>query len=149
MVYCYFECTINSQIRKENPGMSVKPPVAILFWSAIASTAYAQSAVTNEDAQRVIQAISADKGKIKAYCDMVELGRRMDTGGQSQDQQAEQDRLNELTQKVGPEFGAMVDEYKQLDLSSAQGQETGAIVQTTLNTLNNLCGPEVSRPKRD
>lgn len=58
---------------------------------------------------------------------MVKLGRRMDVGGQSQDQQAdEQDRLNELTQKVGPEFGAMIDEYKELDLSSAQGQETGA-----------------------
>jgi hypothetical protein len=130
--------------------MSLKLLVAILFSSAIAGAAYAQSAVTNEDAQRVIQTISGDKEKIKAYCEMIKLGRQMDAGGQSQDQQAdEQNRLNELTQKVGPEFGAMVDEYKDLDLSSEQGQETGATVQVTINTLNKLCGPEVSRPQRD
>ena len=130
--------------------MSVKLLVAILFSSAIASTAYAQSAVTNEDAQRVIQAISTDKEKAKAYCEMIKLGRQMDAGGQSQDQQADdQNRMNALTQTVGPEFAAMLDEYKAIDLSSPQGQETGAIVQTTINTLNNLCGPEVTRPQRD
>ena len=127
--------------------MSVKLLVAILFSSAIASTAYAQSAVTNEDAQRVIQAVSADKEKIKAYCDMIKLGRQMDAGRKTQDEQAdEQERMNELTQKVGSEFQAMVDEYKAMDLTSAQGQETGATVQMTINTLNKLCGPEVSRP---
>ena len=127
--------------------MTLKRLVIILFSSAIAGTAYAQSAVTNEDAQRVIQTISADKEKIKAYCDMIKLGRQMDTGGKSQDVQAdEQQRMNELTQKVGSEFQAMVDEYKNMDLTSAQGQETGAVVQTTINTLNKLCGPEVSRP---
>ncbi len=130
--------------------MSLKRLVAILFSCAVGGAAYAQSAVTNEDAQRVIQTISSDKEKIKAYCEMITLGRQMDVAGQSQDQQAdEQARMNELTQKVGPEFGAMMDEYRDLDLSSPQGQETGATVQTTINTLNNLCGPEVSRPKRD
>lgn len=131
--------------------MSVKLLVAIVFSSARAGTAYAQSAVTNEDAQRVIQAISSDKDKIKAYCDMIKLDRQIaDASGQSQDQQAdEQNRMNELTQKIGPEFGAMMDEYNNIDLRSEQGQETGAIVQATLNTLNNLCGPEVSRPQRD
>ena len=130
--------------------MSVKLLIAIMFSSVIAATAYAQSAVTNEDAQRVIQAISSDKEKVKAYCDMIKLGRQMDVPGKSQDQQTdEQDRMNELTQKVGPEFGAMMDEYKNIDLSSAQGQETGATVQMTINTLNKLCGGEVSRPQRD
>ena len=57
--------------------------------------------------------------------------------------------MNELTQKLGPEFGAMMDEYKNIDPRSGPGQETGMIVQETLNTLNNLCGPDVSRPQRD
>jgi hypothetical protein len=34
-------------------------------------------------------------------------------------------------------------------LRSEQSRETGAIVQATLNTLNNLCGPEVSRPQHN
>jgi hypothetical protein len=132
--------------------MSVKLAVVVMIFSAvIGGTAYAQSAVTNEDAQRVIQAIASDKEKIKAYCDLIKLDRQMvNASRQSQGQQAdEQDRVNELTQKVGPEFGAMIDEYKNIDVRSEQGQETGATVQATLNTLNNLCGPEVSRPQRD
>ena len=130
--------------------MNPKLLVAILFSSAVAGAAYAQSAITNEDAQRVIQTISADKDKTKAYCDMIKLGRQIDLPGRSQNPQAdEQDRLNELMQKVGPEYRAMLDEYKDIDLSSAQGQETGATVQMTINALNKLCGPEFNRPQRD
>jgi hypothetical protein len=57
--------------------------------------------------------------------------------------------MNELEQKLGPEFGAMMDEYKDINLSSEQGPkwETFAIVRATLNTLNKLCGPEVNRPQ--
>jgi hypothetical protein len=138
--------------------MNLKQLLAVLFFCAmaVAGAAYAQSAVTNEDAQTVIQAISGDKEKIQAYCDMVKLGRHMDASAQSaqkqgQDAADEQDHMNELEQKLGPEFRAMMDEYKDIDLSSEQGPkwETEAIVRATLNTLNKLCGPEVNRPQRD
>jgi ribosomal protein L17 len=130
--------------------MPLKLLVVILFSSTIAGAAYAQSAVTNEDAQKVIETISRDKEKVRAYCDMVKLGRQMDAAGQRQDQENadEQDRMNQLAQTVGPEFGAMMDEYKDIDLSSEQGQETGAMVQATIETLNKLCGSEFSRPER-
>jgi hypothetical protein len=138
--------------------MNLKQLLAVLFFCAmvVVGTAYAQSAVTNEDAQTVIQAISGDKEKVQAYCDMVKLGRHMDATGQSaqsqgQDTADKQDHMNELQQKLGPEFGAMMDEYKDINLSSEQGPkwETDAIVRATLNTLNKLCGPEVNRPQRD
>jgi len=138
--------------------MNLKQFLAVLFFGAMAvgGSAYAQSAVTNEDAQNVIQAISGDKEKIQAYCDMVVLGRHMDATAQSaqsqgQDTADEQKHMNELKQKVGPEFRAMMDEYKDIDRSSEQGPkwETDAIVRATLNALNKQCGPEVNRPQRD
>jgi hypothetical protein len=138
--------------------MILKQLLAVVFSCAmpVAGTAYAQSAVTNEDAQIVIQEISSDKEKVQAYCDMVKLERHMDAtaqSAQSQDQDSadKQKHMNELKQKVGPEFGAMMDEYKDINLSAEQGPrwETAEIVQATLNTLNKLCGPEVNRPQRD
>jgi len=138
--------------------MNLKRLFAILLSCAMsgAGAAYAQSAVTNEDAQIVIQAISSDKEKAQAYCDMVKLERHMDATGQSaqsqgQDPADKQKHMDELKQKVGPEFGAMMDEYKDINLSSEQGPrwETDEIVQATLNTLNKLCGAEVNRPQRD
>jgi hypothetical protein len=136
--------------------MNLKQLLAVLFACAmaVAGAAYAQSAVTNEDAQIVIQAISSDKEKVQAYCDMVKLQRHMEPtapSAQSQGQNTadEQDHTNELEQKLGPEFGAMMDEYKDINLSSEQGPkwETYEIVRATLNTLNKLCGPEVNRPQ--
>jgi len=138
--------------------MNLKQIVAVLFSCAasVAGAAYAQSAVTNEDAQEVIQAISGDKEKVQAYCDLVKLERHTDAtvqGAQSQRQDAadEHNHMNELQKKLGPEFGAMMDEYKDINLSSEQGPrwETDEIVQATLHTLNKLCGPDVNRPQRD
>jgi hypothetical protein len=59
--------------------------------------------------------------------------------------------MNELQLKLGPEFGAMMDEYKDINLSSERDPrwETDEIVQATLNTLNKLCGPDINRPQRD
>jgi hypothetical protein len=138
--------------------MDLKQVLAVLFSCAmsVAGGAYAQSAVTNEDAQEVIQAISGDKEKVQAYCDMVKLERHTDATAQSAQSQGqkttdEQDHMNELERKLGPEYGAMMDEYKDIDLSSEQGPrwETDAIVQATLNTLNKLCGPDANRSRRD
>ena len=137
--------------------MNLKQLLIVLFSCGMSvAGAYAQSAVTNEDAQEVIRAISGDKEKVQAYCDMVKLERHMDPtaqSAQSQDQDTtnKQKHMNELKQKVGPEFGAMMDEYKDINLSAEQGPrwETDEIVQATLNTLNKLCGPEVNRPQRD
>jgi hypothetical protein len=138
--------------------MNLKQLLAVLVsWAmAVAGAAYAQSAVTNEDAQILIQAISSDKEKVQAYCDMVKLERHMDTTAQSaqsqgQDTADEQKHMNELQLKLGLEFGAMMDEYKDINLSSERGPrwETDEIVQATLNTLNKLCGPDINRPQRD
>ena len=99
--------------------MILKQLLAVVFSCAmpVAGTAYAQSAVTNEDAQIVIQAISSDKEKVLAYCDMVKLERHMDATAQSaqsqgQDAADEQNHMNELKQKIGPEFRAMMDDRR-------------------------------------
>jgi hypothetical protein len=87
---------------------------------------------------------------------MVKLERHMDTTAQSaqsqgQDTADEQNHMNELQLKLGPEFGAMMDEYKDINLSSERGPrwDTDEIVRATLNTLNKLCGPDINRPQRD
>jgi len=134
--------------------MNLKQLLIVLFSCGMSvAGAYAQSAVTNEDAQEVIRAISGDKEKVQAYCDMVKLERHTDETAQSQGQETAggRNQMKQLEQKLGPEFGAMMDEYKDIDRSSEQGPrwETVAIVQATLNTLNKLCGPQANRVQRD
>ncbi len=125
---------------------------AALMIAAASEWAQADSAVTNEDAQQVIEIISGDKEKTQAYCDMLKLGNQVERAEQGQNQEStdELDRqMDELAQKLGPEYVALMDEYKDIDPSSEAGQETGAIVQETIEALDKLCGSEARRPGRD
>jgi hypothetical protein len=59
-----------------------------------------------------------------------QLERHMDTTAQSaqsqgQDTTDEQNHMNELQLKLGPEFGAMMDEYKDIKSEFGAGSEMG------------------------
>ena len=130
--------------------MTLKLIVAIFLIAAAPRWAQAQSAVTNEDAQEVIGIISGDKDKSQAYCDSIKLGRQIDEDnqqGKSTDELNQQ--MNELTEKLGPEYAALMAAYRDMDLSTRQGLETGAIVQQTVDKLMALCGPAARPSRRD
>ena len=130
--------------------MKLKLIMAVLLIAAAPRWAQAQSAVSNEDAQEVIGIISADKDKIQAYCDSIKLGDQIEQDnqqGKSTDELNQQ--MNQLTEKLGPEYAALMAAYQDMDLSSREGLETGAIVGQTVSKLMALCGPAARRSRRD
>ena len=130
--------------------MKLKLIVAILLITAAPRWAQAQSAVTNEDAQQVIGIISGDKDKTRAYCDSIKLSDRIEQDNQQGKSSDELNRqMNELTEKLGPEYAALIAAYQDMDLTSREGLETGAIVQETVDKLMALCGPAGRRSGRD
>ena len=130
--------------------MTLKLIVAIFLIAAAPRWAQAQSAVTNEDAQEVIGIISGDKDKTQAYCDSLKLDDQIDKDSQQGKNTDELNRqMNELTEKLGPEYAALMAAYQGMDLSSREGLETGVIVQQTVDKLIALCGPAAGRSRRD
>lgn len=130
--------------------MKLKLIMAILLIAAAPRWAQAQSAVTNEDAQEVIGIISSDQDKVEAYCDSIKLDDQIDQDNQQGKNTDELNRqMNELTEKLGPEYAALMAAYQDMDLSSREGLETGAIVQQTVDKLIALCGPAARRSGRD
>src|SRR6516162_11039591 len=128
--------------------MKLKLIMAVLLIAAAPRWAQAQSAVTNEDAQEVIGMISGDKDRTQAYCDSVKLDDQIEKDNQQGKNTDELNRqMNELTEKLGPEYAALMAAYRDMDLSSREGMETGAIVQRTVDKLRTLCGP-AARPSR-
>ena len=130
--------------------MKLRLIVAILLIAAAPRWTQAQSAVTNQDAQEVIGIISGDKDKTQAYCDSIKLDRQIDQDNQQgkiTDKLNQQ--MNELTEKLGPEYAALMAAYRDMDLSTRQGLETGAIVQQTVDKLRTLCGPAARPSRRD
>ena len=130
--------------------MKLKLIVGILLMLAAPRWAQAQSAVTNEDAQEVVGIISGDKDKIQAYCDSIKLGDQIEKDNQQGKSTDELNRqMNELTEKLGPEYAAFIGAYKDIDLNSREGLETGAMIGQTIDKLIALCGPAVQRSRRD
>ena len=130
--------------------MKLKLIMAVLLIAAAPRWAQAQSAVTNEDAKEVIGIISGDKNKTQAFCDSLKLDDQIDKDNQQGKNTDELNRrMSELTEKLGPEYGALMAAYQDMDLSSREGLETGAIVQQTFDKLIALCGPAVRRSGRE
>ena len=130
--------------------MNVKLTAAILVIAAAPGWAQAQSAVTNEDSQQVIEIIRSDKDKTEAYCDAIKLNDQIDHADQAGANTDElKQRMDELNQKLGPEYAALMAAFRDMDLDTKSGLETGATVQAVIQTLNNLCGPKFRRYERD
>jgi hypothetical protein len=130
--------------------MKLKLIVAVFLIAAAPRWAQAQSAVTNEDAQEVMGIISDDKDKTQAYCDSIKLGDQIEQDNQQGKSTDElNQKMNELTEKLGPEYAALMAAYQDMDLTSRKGLETGAIVQQTIDKLIALCGPAARRSRRE
>ena len=116
----------------------------------VPSWAHAQNAVTNADTQEVIETIRGDETKTQAYCDSIKLGDQIELADQKGENTEEMNRkMDQLAAKLGPEYGALMEDYRDIDPSTPAGQEAGARIQTTIEALNKLCGPTARRSGRD
>jgi hypothetical protein len=93
---------------------------------------------TKASAQKVVQIINADKAKAKIYCDIAKLGEQIDAADQKKDTKKVEElseQADDMGQKLGPEYVALVDGLSELGPESKEGQEVGKI----LSSLDKLC----------
>jgi hypothetical protein len=123
--------------------MNLKLIVAILVIAAVPGWAQAQepNAITNAEAQKVIEIISGDEAKTQTYCDIIKLGDQIEQAEQKEDNTDELYRQrDELAEKLGPGFVTLMNGLQDVDPNSEVGQANGAIMQATIETLNQSCG---------
>lgn len=121
--------------------MKLKSIAAAFVIAAVPLCAQAQNPpkATKADAEKVVKLISADKAKMQAYCEMNKLGEQIDQAEQKKDSKtsaALSQKMDELSQKVGPEYIALMDGMQDIDPNSKLAQDIGA----TMEALDKLCG---------
>ena len=116
--------------------------VAILVIST--SPLYAQRQQQNvaklkADARNLVGIIGSDKTKTQTYCQIHDLSEQLIQAVQEKDRKkanALAEKIAELYKKMGPEFAALIDIEKHVDLNSPDGKEIASIVAT----LGESCG---------
>jgi hypothetical protein len=84
---------------------------------------------TKEAAQKVVAAISADKGKLQVYCDLAKLNDQMAQADQKKDTKTLESlgaKADELSEKLGPDYVNLMDGLEQLDENSPVGKDIAA-----------------------
>ena len=116
--------------------------VAILMLST--APLYAQGQQQNvvklkEDARNAVAIIGADRSKTRTYCEVVDLlGRQLERADQEKNKKkakALSQRINQLQEKLGPEFVVLENVLRDVDLKSPDGREIALIIQS----LNQSC----------
>jgi hypothetical protein len=73
----------------------------------------------------------SDKTKTQTYCQIADLSEQLIQAVQEKDRKkanALAEKIVELNKKMGPEFAALIDIEKRVDLNSRDGQEIESIV---------------------
>jgi ABC-type transporter Mla subunit MlaD len=108
--------------------------VASLFISS--APLYAQRQQQNvaklkADARNLVGIIGSDKTKTQTYCQIDDLSEQLIEAVQDKDRKkanALAEKITVLFKKMGPEFAALLDIKKHVDLNSSGGQEIASIV---------------------
>jgi hypothetical protein len=120
--------------------MPLKFLLAAALFVAVPIVAFAQSKPTIEDAQKLVEKISSDKGKLKAYCEIGKLHEQLDNAedkGDAQEFEALVAKLDSLEQQMGPDYIKVTDGLGDVDPNSAEGQKFSAAFEP----LRKQCGP--------
>jgi phage anti-repressor protein len=117
--------------------------VAILVISTAALYAQRQQQNVDKlkvDARNLVGIIGSDKTKTQTYCQIHDLSEQLIQAVQEKDRKkanALAEKIAELYKKIGPEFAALIDIEKHVDLNSRDGQEIASIV----SSLGESCPP--------
>ena len=88
---------------------------------------------TIADAQKLVQMISSDKAKLRAYCDLGKLQEQMESAYQKNDTKALDAlgaKADSLAEQIGPEYAKLVEGLEEVDPNSAEGQQFTAVFDT-------------------
>jgi hypothetical protein len=87
---------------------------------------------TPADIQKVVQMISADKAKLKTYCDIGALQDQMDQAEKKKDQKALQTlgaKADAMAKQLGPDYEKVMGGLDQVDPNSAEGKKFTAMFE--------------------
>lgn len=85
---------------------------------------------TIADAQKLVQTISRDKAKLKAYCDLVPLQKQLEDAEQKQDVKAVEAlgaKADGLMMQLGPDYLKMMEQLDDVDPDSDAGKRFAAV----------------------
>ena len=88
---------------------------------------------TIEDAQKIAQAISSDKTKLQAYCELGKLQGQIEQAEEKNDTKALEalgSKVDSLERQVGPDYAKLVDGLDEVDPNSAEGKKFAAVFDT-------------------
>jgi ABC-type transporter Mla subunit MlaD len=130
----------------ENPIMKLKLVLAIS--ALIAMPAFAQPQQggpppnapkpTLAQVQKVVQIITGDKVKTQQFCDIEKLELQIAEAEQKQDTQRVEElnkQADDLVDKIGPEYVALMDGLSEIDENSSEGKQ----ITAALDSLDKLC----------
>jgi hypothetical protein len=84
------------------------------------------------DIQKLVQTISADKAKLKTYCDIGALQDQMDRAEQKKDTKTAQAlgaKADGLAKQLGPDYERVMGGLDQIDPNSAEGKKFTALFE--------------------
>ncbi len=102
--------------------------------AAFAQTDEAQNPAppTIEDVQKLVQTISTDKAKLKAFCELNTLYEQMEKAEEKNDTK-EADalgvKIDSLEGQFGPDYRRVMDAWGEVDPNSAEGEKLTAIFE--------------------
>jgi hypothetical protein len=109
------------------------------IWTApLFAQAQPDIAKLKADAQKVVSIISGDKAKTETFCQMEILGKAIDEAIQEKDSKKAGElaqRISEGEKQLGPEYVALADALRNVDLNAKDGQE----IVSTFDTLDASC----------
>jgi hypothetical protein len=107
--------------------------VGILIASTMPLSAQAQQpdpAKLKAEAQKVVSIIKADKTKTQVYCQIANLSEQMDQAVKENDKKKFEElaqRANDGEKQLGPEYLALVESFRNVNLTSKDGEEIVSI----------------------
>ena len=120
--------------------MNLKLLMAATIFAAAPVVTFAQSdkpssqplKPTIEDAQKLVQTISSDKDKLKAYCEVGKLDEELDKAeekGDSKEFETLVAKRDTLEQQLGPDYIRVIDGLGDVEPNSAEGQKFSAVFE--------------------
>ncbi len=90
------------------------------------------------DVQKLVQMISGDKVKLKAYCDIAKLQEQMEKAEERKDEKAFEAlnaKADGLAEQIGPEYVKVITGLEEVDPDSTEGKQFEAV----FNSLDKQC----------
>jgi len=94
---------------------------------------------TKAAAQQVVKTISADPAKVKIYCEISKLNDQIDAADEKKDSkkiEALSNQVDDLAEKLGPEYASLTDGLDDMDANSKEAREISAV----FDELDDKCG---------